>query len=87
VQHGLDRIPFARVGDSEALAVGADQRARISQPAATHRIEDRAVELDAVLVHRNDARARGPQVGVVSEQQFGRHGISGKSQDLEFGAT
>ena len=43
---------------------------------AAQRIEDRAVELDAAFVHRDDLRGRGLQVGIVSEQQLGGHGTT-----------
>ncbi len=73
VQHGVDRFALACVGDHDALAVLPDQDPRVSGLTATQRVEDRPVELDAALVHRDDLRVRRLQVSVFAEQQLGGH--------------
>lgn len=61
VQHTVDRIALAGVGDRNALAVRAQQRARVAQLPATQWTEDRAVEFDAAVMDGDDARARSLQ--------------------------
>ena len=71
--HAVHRVALARVDDRNALAVRAQERARVALLSATDRVEDRAVELDAALVHRNNSRARCLRVSVVPEQELGAH--------------
>src|SRR5439155_21143157 len=73
VQYRVDRLALARIGDHDALAVRPYQYTRVSWLAAAQRVEDRPVELDAALVHRDDLRVRGLQVSVVPEQKLGGH--------------
>src|SRR5208282_6152555 len=55
------------------LAASPLQRAGITLLPSSHRVEDRAVELDATLMHRNNPGLRGREVGVAAKQQLGGH--------------
>jgi hypothetical protein len=73
VPHAVLGLALARVHDGNPLAVLAQQYARIALLTAAGRVEDRAVELDAVLVHRDDPRSCGLRVGVGPEDKLRVH--------------
>src|SRR4029453_16246520 len=81
MRDGARRVALARVGDRDALAVVADEEASVARLAAAQGVEDRAVELDLAIAHRDYASGGCFQVGVVAEQQFGRHGMPVYSMD------
>ena len=62
--------------DGDHAAVGQAQMPEIAGLAAARRIEDRPVEDDAAaVVDGFDRRRRLFQIGILAEEQFGRHGF------------
>src|SRR2546421_9753750 len=59
VQHAVDPVAFARIGDDDALSIRSHQRAGVARLSAAERIENRRVELDAALADGHDACVRG----------------------------
>src|SRR5581483_421134 len=69
-------LPLPGVGDREPLAVLPHQHAAIARLAAPEGIEDGSIELDAALVHREDACRGALEVGIFAEQKLGSHAVS-----------
>jgi hypothetical protein len=84
VQDAARAVALARVGDSDALAAAADQRAGVAHLAAAQRIEDRPVELDAAFVDGDDPRLCALQIGIVAKEKLGAY--IGKTKNVACGA-
>ena len=56
VPHRVGGVALARIDDGDPLAVRAQQSTRVALLPAADRVEDRAVEFDAAIVHGDDPR-------------------------------
>ncbi len=74
VQNAVASRALAGVDDGNPLAARTHQHTGVALLTAARRVEDRAIEFDAVLVHGDDVCARSAQVRIGSEQQLGGHG-------------
>ena len=83
MHHSVRRLPLAGVDDRDRLAGRTQQLAAVARLAAALGIEQRAVELDAALTHRDYPCGRAAQVGILPEQQLRRHGCDRLRLPLE----
>src|SRR6185437_11534407 len=76
VQDTAWRLALAGVGDRNPLAILPHQHALIAGLAAAERVEDGSIQLDAALVHPEDAGHDALEISIFAEQKLGRHAVS-----------